>query len=176
MEFQNLMRHRRSIRKYADRAVPAEVIDRIIGVTLTAPSSRNSRSTRLLVVDDPALVARMSEMRDFGSSFMKGAPLAIVVLGDSSLSDMHQINAAISATILHQAAVDEGLGSCWVQIAGRPRLKADPTGESAEDFLREFLPIPPACQPLCAIVMGYSDFQPKPVPPAADSSDRVIRI
>ena len=81
MEFKELIEKRRSIRKFSERAVPREVVDRILHETLSAPSARNTRTTHLVVVDDPALVARMADMRDYGSAFMKGAPLAIVVLG-----------------------------------------------------------------------------------------------
>ena len=62
MEFKELIEKRRSIRKFSDRAVPRETVDRILRETLTAPSARNTRTTRLMVVDDPALVARMAEM------------------------------------------------------------------------------------------------------------------
>ena len=84
MEFKELIEKRRSIRKFSERAVPREVVDRILHETLSAPSARNTRTTHLVVVDDPALVARMADMRDYGSAFMKGAPLAIVVLGDTT--------------------------------------------------------------------------------------------
>ena len=117
----------------------------------------------------------MASMRDYGSAFMKGAPLAIVVLGDTACSDLWRINAAISATVLHLACVDEGLASCWVHIDGRPRLKAEPQGESAADYLRTFLPIPEGCEPLCALAIGYSDFVPAPLP-EADDSKRIIRL
>ena len=81
MEFKDLLAGRRSVRKYSEREVPREVVERLLRETLTAPSSRNSRSTRLLVVEDPATVARMAAMRDYGSGFLTGAPRAIVVLG-----------------------------------------------------------------------------------------------
>lgn len=175
MEFKELLAKRRSIRKFSDRAVPREVVDRLLAETLTAPSSRNSRSTRLLVVDDPAAVARMADMRDYGSGFMKGAPLAVVVLGDAAKSDLWRVNAAISATVLQLACVDEGLASCWVHIDGRPRRKEEPAGETAADFLRTFLPIPPECEALCAVVIGYSDFTPAPLP-KTDDAQRIIRM
>ena len=160
MEFKELIEKRRSIRKFSERAVPREIVDRILHETLSAPSARNTRTTRLVVVDDPALVARMAEMRDYGSAFMKGAPLAFVVLGDTSKSDLWRENAAISATVLQLACVDEGLASCWVHIDGRPRRKDEPGGETAAGYLRSFLPIPADCQPLCAVAAGYSDFTP----------------
>lgn len=162
MEFKELIEKRRSIRKFSERAVPREIVDRILHETLSAPSARNTRTTRLVVVDDPALVARMADMRDYGSAFMKGAPLAIVVLGDTTKSDLWRENAAISATILQLACVDEGLASCWVHIDGRPRRKDEPGGETAAGYLRSFLPIPADCQPLCAVAAGYSDFTPRP--------------
>lgn len=175
MDFKDLIARRRSIRKYSDRPVPHEVIDRVLGAALSAPSSRNTRSTRFLVVDNPELVARMADMRDYGSGFLKGAPLAIVILGDTSVGEVWRVNAAISATILQLACVDEGLGSCWVQIGGRPRRKDEPQGEQAADYLRTFLPIPEGCEPLCAIAAGYSDFRPAPLP-FHDDSQRVIRL
>lgn len=175
MDFKELIAKRRSVRKFTDRPVPGEVVDRILAEALTAPSARNTRTTRFLVVDDPALVARMAEMRDYGSGFLKNATLAIVILGDTTTSDLWRENAAISATVLQLACVDEGLASCWVHICGRPRRKDDPEGEKAADFLRSFLPIPESCEPLCAIAIGYSDFVPAPLPEYDDWS-RVIRL
>ena len=160
MEFKELIAKRRSVRKFSDRPVPREVVDRILAEALTAPSARNTRTSRLLVIDDPALVARMADMRDYGSGFLTGAPLAIVVLGDTSSSDLWRENAAITATVVQLACVDEGLASCWVHVNGRPRRKDAPDGETAADYLRQFLPIPNGCEPLCAIAAGYSDFTP----------------
>lgn len=175
MEFKDLLAGRRSVRKYSERDVPREVVERLLRETLTAPSSRNSRSTRLLVVEDPATVARMAAMRDYGSGFLTGAPRAIVVLGDTAASDLWKVNAAISATVLQLACVDEGLASCWVHVEGRPRRKEESDGEQAADYLRTFLPIPEGCEPLCVIAFGYSDFRPAPLPPADDEA-RIIRM
>lgn len=175
MEFKELIARRRSIRKFSDRPVPQEVIGRLLAESLTAPSARNTRTTRFLVVDDPARVARMADMRDYGSGFLKNAPLAVVVLGDTTAGDLWRENASISATILQLACVDEGMGSCWVHIHGRPRRKDDPAGEQAADYLRTFLPIPEGCEPLCAIAMGYSDFEPAPLPEHDDAA-RIIRL
>lgn len=175
MEFQEILAKRRSIRKFDPQPVAREVVERLLAATLSAPSSRNSRSTRLMVIDDPELIARMASMRDYGSAFMKGAPLVIAVLGDTAKTDLWRVNAAISATILQLACVDEGLASCWVHIDGRPRCKENPEAGSATDYLRGFLPLPEGCEPLCAVAIGHSDFVPAPLP-ASDDSGRVIRL
>lgn len=117
-----------------------------------------------MVVDDPALVARMADMRDYGSAFMKGAPLAIVVLGDTTKSDLWRENAAISATILQLACVDEGLASCWVHIDGRPRRKDEPGGETAAGYLRSFLPIPADANPYAPSRRGIPTSPPPRCP------------
>ena len=170
MEFKEIIRMRRSVRKFKAEPVPRAVVERLLAAALSAPSSRNTRSTRFLVVDDPAAVARMAGMRDYGAGFMKGAPLAVVVLGETAKTDLWRENCAIAATLLQLACVDEGLASCWVHVDGRPRLKGAPDGEMAADYLRSFLPVPDGCEPLCAIALGYSDFVPAPLPPADDAA------
>ena len=112
MDFQTILAKRRSTRRFLPRPVPRELIDALLRDALTAPSARNSRSTRFLAVDDPALIARMAEMRDYGSSFMRHAPAVVLVLGDPTKSDLWRENAAIAATILQLACVGRGLASC----------------------------------------------------------------
>ncbi len=128
-----------------------------------------------MVVENPDLLARIAEMRDFGSAFVKDAPLAIVVLGDTSATDLWVDNCAISATILQLAAVDEGLGSCWVHVNGRPRKREEPDGETATEWLREILPIPENWQPLCVIALGYPDGEINPLSEKNDL-EQVIRL
>ncbi len=173
MEFKEVIAKRRSIRKFSDKKISAEIVDRILTTALHAPSGHNARSTHFLVVDDPESIARMSQMRDSGSAFMAGASMAIVVLGETAKSELWMVNASIAATMLQLAIVDEGLASCWVHIAGRPQRKDNPDGPSAADFLREFLPLPAGCEPLCAIALGYSDFQPAKLPVPENDRDRI---
>ena len=160
MDFQQVIEARRSVRKFRDEEVPHEVLAQAIEAALQAPSSRNSRSTRFLAV------------RDYGAVPLAGAPAAVVVMGDRAASDLWVDNAAIAATILQLALVDAGLKSCWVHVNGRPRSKEQPDGEQAVDYLRTFLPIPEGCGVLCVIALGYSDFEPKPLP-AGEPVERV---
>ena len=164
MEFKQLLEKRRSVRRFDARPVPREVILDILNQALTAPSARNSHSTRFLVVDERQTIGRMAAMRDYGSAFMANAPVAVVVMGDTAASDIWSENCAISATVLQLACVDAGLASCWVHVAGRPRAKGDPQGETAEEYLRTLLPIPENCRVECIIALGYSDFMPAPLP------------
>lgn len=165
MELKEILNSRRSTRKFLPRAVEHEKLERIVNMALQAPSSRNTRSTRLMVVQDPAQLAEIARMRDYGAAFVKDAPAAIVVAGDRNAADLWLDNCAITATTLQLAVVDEGLASCWVHVNDRPCLKDQPDGRKADDFLREFLPIPDNYGILCVIALGYSDFHPAPLPP-----------
>ncbi len=164
MELKEILCRRRSTRKFLAGKVEHDKLQRIVDMALQAPSSRNTRSTRLLVVEQPELLEKMSQMRDYGSSFMKDAQAAIVVMGDKNVSDLWLDNCAITATILQLAVVDEGLASCWVHVNDRPCLKDEPDGAKADDYLRELLSLPANYGILCAVALGYSDFEPKPLP------------
>lgn len=165
MELKDILTQRRSVRKFSDKAVEHDKIERILKQTLKAPSSRNSRSTRLWVTEDKALLEHIAQMRDYGAAFVRGASAAVLVMGDSAVSDLWEVNCAISATTLQLAVVDEGLASCWVHVAGRPCLKDEPEGRQAEEHLREKIALPESYRVLCVIALGYSDFEPAALPP-----------
>lgn len=165
MELKEIISRRRSTRKFLPTPVERERLERVVEMALQAPSSRNSRSTRFMIVQNPDLLEKMSRMRDYGSAFMKDAAAAILVMGDKRATDLWIDNCAISATTLQLAVVDEGLASCWVHVNDRPCLQAEPDGRKADDYLRELLDLPEHYGILCAVALGYSDFEPKPLPP-----------
>lgn len=169
MEYQELIAARHSVRRFEDREVPREIIDKIIEEATTAPSSKNTKSSEFVVVEDHDTIVALSEMRESGSTFMKNAPAVIVVLGNKEKTDLWEVNCAISTTFLQLSAVEHGLGSCWVHVNGRVRSKyaADPDPEvrkghpegMAEDYVRELLGIRPEFGILCAVALGYEDKQ-----------------
>ena len=165
MEFKEILRRRRSVRKYLSRPVEREVLDTVLREALAAPSSRNSHSTHLRVVTDPETIARIARMRDYGSAFLEHAPASYWSRAIVRRPTFWRENAAITATALLFAATDAGLASCWVHVNGRPCLKDRPDGAQAEDYLREFLPVPAEHGILCAVALGYSDFEPAALPP-----------
>lgn len=155
MEFKEVIARRHSVRKFTDQPVDRGIIDEMIAEAMTAPSSRNSRSTGFMIVEDKSVLEAISEMRESGSAFVKDAAAAIVVLGDAGKTDLWVDNASISTTYLMLSAVDKGLGSCWVHVNGRPRSKTDASKGMAEDYLRELLGIKDNMKVLCVLALGY---------------------
>ena len=157
MEYSEVLAARHSVRKFKDTPVEREILDALVQEALLAPSSKNSRSSGFMIVEDPDTLAAMSQMRDYGAKPLAEAAAAIIVLGDTSKTDLWVENCSISATYLLLSAVNRGLGGCWIHINGRPRFKEDPSKGSAEGYLRELLGLKDNIRPLCAIALGYED-------------------
>lgn len=64
MEFDQILARRRMSRRYADRPVPAELLDRVVSVAARAPSAGNCKPHRLVVVTDPQTRAAMAAVAE----------------------------------------------------------------------------------------------------------------
>lgn len=157
MDFLDVIDRRHSVRKYTDRPVDRELLEAIVRAAETAPSSRNSHSTSFVIIEDKDTLEALSQMRDYGSALLSGAPAAIVILGDTSKTDLWVDNCAISAAFAQLAVTSMDLVSCWVHINGRPRLKAEPEGAGAVEYVTELLGIKEGLVPYCAIAIGYPE-------------------
>lgn len=157
MDFLEVVEKRRSIRKYADKPVDREILDAIIRIAQTAPSSRNSRSSAFMVIEDRDVLDALSQMRDYGASPLKSAQAAILVLGDPSKTDLWVDNCAISATFIQLAVTAMDLASCWIHINDRPCLKDEPDGARADDYVTELLGIRNGLHPYCVVAIGYPE-------------------
>jgi len=148
-----LLFQQRSIRKYKNNKVEKEKVEQLVQAALLAPSARSVYSQRFIVIDDRDLLNKLSMAREHGSAFLKDAPLAIVVLGDSSVQDVWTEDAAISATFIQLVAKSLGLGSCWIQIRNRQHSSS----KTAEEYIQSILDIPSEIKVQCIIALGYSD-------------------
>lgn len=112
--FLDLISNRRSIRKFKDKPIEQEKINRLIEAALRSFSSRGFNPWRFIVIDDPQILETLSSAKAHGSSFLSNAPLGIAVCADTSASDVWIEDTAIASAFIHLAAHDMGLGSCWI--------------------------------------------------------------
>lgn len=147
----DLLRARRSIRRFTDRPVEPEKIDLIVEAALRSPSSKGNNPWEFIVVSDPAMLKQMAFAKAHGATFLQGAPLAIVVCADPAQSDVWVEDAAIATTLIHLQATDLGLGSCWVQI----RLRQREDGTSSQAYLASLLGLPENMMVLAIVGIGY---------------------
>ena len=160
MDFLEVIEKRHSVRKYSDRPVEKELLDAIVKVAQTAPSSRNSKSSAFMIIEDRDTLDALSQMRDYGASPLKSAQAAILVMGDESKTDLWVDNCAISATFIQLAVTAMDLASCWIHINGRLCLKDEPDGRKSDDYVRELLGIREGLRPYCAVAIGYPEEVP----------------
>ena len=149
--FLELLEKRRSIRKYADRPVEPEKIEKLVEAALRSPSGRSINPWFFVVVDDHDRLERLSRAKPYGASFLKDAPLGIVVCADLSKSDTCVEDASIASVFIHLEAASLGLGSCWIQI--RKRMRDD--GSTAEQYVCQELGIPEGFAVQSIIAIGY---------------------
>ena len=157
-DFKDLVQLRRSHRKFTEQQIDADDVRLIMRAGLMAPTSKGQRAWQFVLVDDPLDIEKLSDAKDLGSQFMKGAPLAIVVLGDPLQNDCWVEDGSIAAISMQYQAEELGLGSCWVQMRGRGL--AD--GTSADTVIRGVLDIPENLSVLCIIAVGYKADERKP--------------
>lgn len=155
-----LLRKRRSIRKFTAEKVPAQAVETIIEAALRAPSSRSINPWEFILVDDPAMLARLAKAKQHGAEFLKGAPLGIVVCADGTKSDVWVEDCSIAAIIIQLTALSLGLGSCWAQIRNRHYDQE----ESAEAHIRELLGLPEHMKILSILGIGYPAEKKSPLP------------
>lgn len=146
-----LLQKRRSIRFFEERPVGKEKVDALVEAALRSPSSKSKYPWEFIVVDEPEMLDVLSQSKAHGCSFVKKAPLAIVVCADVQKCDVWVEDCSIAALILHLTAADLGLGSCWVQI--RKRETAE--GEPASPALAKRLGLPEGREVLAFVAIGY---------------------
>ena len=157
-DFKTLAQMRRSHRKFTGEEIDAEDVKMILRAALMSPTSKGQRAWHFVVVDDKMDLEKLSDAKDLGGQFIKGAPLAVVVLGDPVQNDCWVEDASIAAISMQYQAEDLGLGSCWVQMRGRGLSD----GTSADTVIRGILNIPENMNTLCVIAFGHKADERKP--------------
>src|SRR5512137_1796539 len=104
----DILRNRRSIRRYRDREIEAEKIEQLKEAALRAPSSRGINPWRFIFVTDKAVLEKLSRAKESGSSFLEGAALGVVVAAARGESDVWVEDCSIASIILQLAG--SGLG------------------------------------------------------------------
>ena len=156
----DILRKRRSIRKYMDNEIEPETIELLKEAALRAPTSRGIKPWRFVFVTDKALLEKLSKTKKSGSGFLKGASLGVVVCADENESDVWIEDCSIASIILQLAGQSHGLGSCWIQI--RNRMYSDDM--SSEEYIRSILDLSKTMRVESMISFGYPDEEKPPVP------------
>jgi len=123
---------RRTIRRFRPEPIAPEVLERIVNAARLAPSAANRQPCEFLVVDDPAVVAKVFPLVSWaGYIAPEGDPpegqrptaYILILLNRDKTPDDARHDAAAAAMNMIYAALAEGIGSCWMGAINRPGLK-----------------------------------------------------
>ena len=172
MEFREVVRRRRMVRRYADTPVDPAVVDRMLSHAQRAPNAGFAQGWAFLVLDTPDDVTQFwtstgadPDTRNAWLDGMRTAPVVIVPLAckdayleryaeeDKGWTDRDEgrwpvpywfVDAGMAALLILQTAVDEGLGACLFGIPGQHL-----------DSFRNAFGIPHDHHPVGAITVGH---------------------
>jgi nitroreductase len=155
-----LLRTRRSIRKYQSKPIDSYKIEILKEALLRSPSSRNINPWEFIFVDDRQLLAKLSQAKEHGSEFLKDAALGIIICADENKSDVWIEDCSIAAILVQLVAQSLGLGSCWIQIRNRKYNSS----ETSEQYIQQLMGIPEYIRIECIIALGYPAEKKRGIP------------
>lgn len=156
--FSELIKARRSMRKFTDEELTQEQVVALMKAALMAPTSKRCNAWQFIVVDDKEKLKELSYCKEQASQFIADAALAVVVTADPLASDVWIEDASIASIYLQLQAEDMGLGSCWVQV----RERNSASGISSNEYVHNVLDIPLPLQVLSIIAIGHKGMERKP--------------
>lgn len=156
--FHDLLMHRRSIRKFTDRALSPDDVKTIMEAALMSPAGKRRNPWHFIVVEDKAKLQALSEAKDHGAAPIAGAAIAIAIVANPEESDTWVEDLSIASILIQLQCADLGLGSVWIQMNGR----SDIEGVPAPYHVRQILEIPTEYEVLSVVAIGYPDEVRKP--------------
>ena len=155
-----LLRNRRSIRKYTDKSIDPDKIELLKEAVLRSPSSRNFDPWEFIFVDDREILRQLALCKPHGVKFLEHAALGIVICADEQKSDVWVEDCSIASILVQMVAQSIGLGSCWIQI----RKRAYDETTTSEDYIKDLLNLPGHMKVESIISLGYPAETREPVP------------
>jgi nitroreductase len=139
MEFNELLKSRRSIRLYKNEQVKLETIKAIINDSVLAPSAGNEQPCKFIIVNNKVLIDRISDNcksnileriaanpNDYAKKYENmllqdsfnifyNAPSLVYILGEAKLKNLY-VDCALVASYFMMSASSRGLGTCWINF------------------------------------------------------------
>ena len=147
-----LTRRRRSVRRYGEKRIDDEIINEIMKVALTAPTSFGHKPVEYVVVRDKYMIRKIGACKQMGGSQINGADAVIVVMvktADKRQAEFWIEDGAIASAYILLAAEQYGLGACWVHIRNRMGQRG-----TSDQEIRSLLGVPEGYSVLNLVAIG----------------------
>ena len=145
------IKKRRTIRRYEQKEIPVEILEKLVDGARLAPSGGNFQPWEFIIVNEKDMVDKVFPTLAWAAYLGKEGPppegkrpvAYIVVLINKEIkapTPLRDVGAAVENILL--AAVEEGIGTCWIGSVNRKKLS-------------EILEVPPTHEIDCVVALGY---------------------
>lgn len=147
MNVMEAIRKRRSVRSYQERPVEEEKLKTVLEAGRLAPSANNMQEWKFVVVRDEQTRQKLM-VAARNQSFVGQAPVVIAACAIDTEKVMscgqpaYPIDIAIAVDHMTLAAVEEGLGTCWI-------------GAFDENQVKQILDVPKSVRVPIIFTLGY---------------------
>lgn len=128
MQVREAIIKRYSVRSYQERPIPQKSLQQLLEAARWAPTASNNQSWKIVVVTKKDLREELA-VASHGQSFVAQAPVVLVGVALDPERIMscevptYAVDLAIVLDHITLAAVEEGLGSCWIGAFSQSRVK-----------------------------------------------------
>lgn len=155
MEFTDVVKNRYSCKKFSNKFVEKNVIEKILEQGRLSPTAKNTQEQRIYVLQSQEKLAKIDEL----TPCRYGAPTVLVVAFDKTKTYLYPgekrnsgiEDASIVATHLCLAATNFGVDNCWINNFN-------------PDKLHSLLNLPENEEILMLLDLGYASEDFKPLP------------
>jgi nitroreductase len=158
MELFEVIRKRRSIRKYQQKPVENDKLEKILEAANQAPSAGNRQGYEIVVVEDSAIRLSLAKA-SLGQVFVASAPLSLVFCANEKRSSakygergkgLYSLqDATIAAAYAQLAATELELATVWI-------------GAFNDEEVKTAIGAPNHARPVAILPLGYAAENPGP--------------
>lgn len=133
MEFYDVIKKRKSIKKFKKETIERDKLLKIIDMAMRAPSWKNMCPYKFIIVESENIkqdVANAIENKTSAAAeSIINSPMTIVAVanpeesGEVSGKEIYLIDTAIAMEHLVLGATDEGYGTCWIAAFDEKKIK-----------------------------------------------------
>lgn len=150
MDFTDVIKSRRSIRRYQEKSIPQKDIDDILNCAHLAPTAINIQPWLIGCITDKSLLQKLADTADHGK-FIKEAAACFAVFCEKGQKYYLEDGCTAAMNIIYACAA-KGIGTCWV--AGDKKAYVND--------IRKLLNVPAQYTLVSLVAVGYPAEQPKP--------------
>jgi nitroreductase len=185
-EFFDFLKTRRSIRNFEDKDVPLDIVLEIIHESCLAPSAQNGQPWQFIIVNNKEWIKKLSDeskknllaylkenpdapikkyeavLSDKDFNVFYNAPCLVYLVGSKAIRTL-QVDCTLAACYFMFAAVERGLGTCWVGL-----------GMNIENSeIRDYIGMSAEYRIIAPIILGY----PKRIPQTPERKEpKILKI